>query len=180
MPCCVVNFFVDHNSGKPRAGQKVRELALGIVQPFPRTEAAPAGHRQHRRHHRRNLATLDTTRTYLPTGKPQGGPKGPRKPKNPNPHGGSDVRDVSRHHIVELGGIEPPSLSRWTNLLQPFPALTLTLRHRRVGCRLKACHASSFRHVSDLSRRQQSFLPSSPTSVAGLWWSGPVRHFCSR
>jgi len=31
------------------------------------------------------VLTLDTTRTYQPTGKPQGGPKGPRKPKNPNP-----------------------------------------------------------------------------------------------
>ena len=29
--------------------------------------------------------TLDTTRTYQPTGRPQGGPKGPRKPKHPNP-----------------------------------------------------------------------------------------------
>ena len=29
--------------------------------------------------------TLDTTRTYQPTGKPEGGPKGPRKPKHPNP-----------------------------------------------------------------------------------------------
>jgi transposase InsO family protein len=29
--------------------------------------------------------TLDTTRTYQPTGKPEGGPKGPRKPRKPNP-----------------------------------------------------------------------------------------------
>jgi transposase InsO family protein len=29
--------------------------------------------------------TLDTTRTYQPTGRPQGGPKGPRKTKHPNP-----------------------------------------------------------------------------------------------
>ena len=29
--------------------------------------------------------TLDTTRTYQPTGKPEGGPKGPRKRTNPNP-----------------------------------------------------------------------------------------------
>lgn len=29
--------------------------------------------------------TLDTNRTYQPTGLPQGGPKGPRKPKHPNP-----------------------------------------------------------------------------------------------
>ena len=28
---------------------------------------------------------LDTTRTYQPTGRPHGGPKGPRKPKHPNP-----------------------------------------------------------------------------------------------
>jgi len=70
---------------------------------------------------------------------------------------------------VELGGIEPPSISRWTNLLRPFPVLPLTLWHRRVGCPLKANHAQSFLNVSGLSRRQQSFLPSSLTSVAGLW-----------
>jgi hypothetical protein len=29
--------------------------------------------------------TLDTTRTYQPTGKPEGGPRGPRKRTNPNP-----------------------------------------------------------------------------------------------
>lgn len=29
--------------------------------------------------------TLDTTRTYQPTGRPPGGPKGPRNPKHPNP-----------------------------------------------------------------------------------------------
>jgi len=33
-------------------------------------------------------------------------------------------RDIT---IVELGGIEPPSISRWTNLLRPFPVLPLTL-----------------------------------------------------
>ena len=87
--------------------------------------------------------------------------------------------DVSEDPWVELGGIEPPSISRCTNSLRPFPTSTLTLCHRRVGCRLPG-HASSFRDVSGLSRRQRSFSPSSPTSVAGLWWSGPVRHFCSR
>ena len=39
---------------------------------------------------------------------------------------------------------------------------------------------SSFRIVSRLSCSQRSFLPSSPASVAGLRWIGPVRHFCSR
>jgi hypothetical protein len=29
--------------------------------------------------------TIDSTRTCQPTGKPQGGPTGPRKPNNPNP-----------------------------------------------------------------------------------------------
>ena len=90
MPCCVVNFFVDHNSGKPRAGQKVRELALGIVQPFPRTEAAPAGHRQHRRHHRRNLAH-PRHNPHLPihrqtTRRPQRTPK-TKKPEPPRGFG---------------------------------------------------------------------------------------------
>ena len=39
-------------------------------------------------------------------------------------------RDDSR---VELGGIEPPSISRWTNPLRPFPTSRLSLPHRRVG-----------------------------------------------
>jgi hypothetical protein len=69
---------------------------------------------------------------------------------------------------VELGGIEPPSISRCTNVLRPFPTSTLTLCHRRVGCPLWADHAQSFLNVSGLSRRQWSFPPSSLTSVAGL------------
>ena len=57
-----------------------------------------------------------------------GGPTGPRKITRSGPYTRvRTVLDVSRHHIVELGGIEPPSISRWTNLLRPFPALSLTL-----------------------------------------------------
>jgi hypothetical protein len=40
--------------------------------------------------------TLDTTRTYQPTGKPQGGLKGLRKPKNPNPSRGVRMPGMSR------------------------------------------------------------------------------------
>jgi hypothetical protein len=39
----------------------------------------------------------------------------PKDPENHNgrtQHEGSPVRDVPRHHTVELGGIEPPSISR--------------------------------------------------------------------
>ena len=43
-----------------------------------------------------------------------------------------------------------------------------------------AVRARSFPRVSVLSCRQRSFPPSSPASVAGLRWIGPVRHFCSR
>ena len=91
----------------------------------------------------------------------------------------SHPKDGNRRSFVELGGIEPPSLSRCKCLLRLFPALSLTLRHRRVGCPIKPDHAQSFLKVSSLSRWQWSFPSSSPTSVARLWWSGPVRHFCS-
>ena len=40
---------------------------------------------------------------------------------------------LTRGNTVELGGIEPPSISRWTNPLRPFPASGLSLPHRRVG-----------------------------------------------
>jgi hypothetical protein len=40
---------------------------------------------------------------------------------------------ICTSRAVELGGIEPPSISRWTNPLRPFPSLTLTQRRRRVG-----------------------------------------------
>jgi hypothetical protein len=32
-----------------------------------------------------DIGITDTNRTYQPTGLQQGGPKGPRKPKHPNP-----------------------------------------------------------------------------------------------
>jgi hypothetical protein len=43
------------------------------------------------------------------------------------------LRRLSRGGAVELGGIEPPSISRWTNPLRPFPALRLSQPLRRVG-----------------------------------------------
>src|SRR6188472_3794704 len=53
------------------------------------------------------------------------------------------------------------------------PAGRLTSGHPEVS-------GSSFRAASSLSYRQRSFPLSSPASVAGLRWIGPVRHFCSR
>jgi hypothetical protein len=50
----------------------------------------------------------------------------------------------------------------------------------RLAVDHSAAHESSFRIVIGLSRRQQSFQLSSPASVAGLRWIGPVRHRWSR
>ena len=44
-----------------------------------------------------------------------------------------EVNGASALISVELGGIEPPSISRWTNPLRPFPSLRLTQPRRRVG-----------------------------------------------
>ncbi len=84
--------------------------------------------------------------------------------------------------FVELGGIEPPSIRRLTPVLRPFPTLPLTQRDRRVGWPpvYPVARALSFRRVIGLSRRHRSFPTSSPASVAGLRWIGPVRHFWSR
>jgi hypothetical protein len=83
---------------------------------------------------------------------------------------------------VELGGIEPPSIGQWKLVLRPFPTLRLTLSHRRVGLAVSypAALAPSLRSVSRLSGGQQALLRSSPASVAGLRWIGPVRHCWSR
>ena len=71
--------------------------------------------------------------------------------------------------LVELGGIEPPSIRRRLLALRPFPTSKLTQLHRRVGCpSLLADHDTSFRAVSGLSRRQWSFLLPFSASVAGL------------
>ncbi len=82
--------------------------------------------------------------------------------------------------LVELGGIEPPS-ARWSpNLLRPFPTSQLTAaepagRPAPRGPLPGLSPASAVFHaVSGLSLR------STPTSVAGLWGSGPVRHRWSR
>jgi hypothetical protein len=45
----------------------------------------------------------------------------------------SQIEDTPLEGVVELGGIEPPSISRWTNPLRPFPSLGLTQPRRRVG-----------------------------------------------
>lgn len=88
--------------------------------------------------------------------------------------------DTPGYPIVELGGIEPPS-ARWSpNLLRPFPTSQLTAaepagRSAPRGPLPGLSPASAvFRAVSGLSLR------STPTSVAGLWGSGPVRHRWSR
>ena len=81
---------------------------------------------------------------------------------------------------MELGGIEPPS-ARWSpNLLRPFPTSQLTAaepagRPAPKGPLPGLSPASAVFHaVSGLSLR------SSTASVAGLQWSGPVRHCWSR
>jgi hypothetical protein len=85
---------------------------------------------------------------------------------------------------VELGGIEPPSISQCTDPIRPFPTCgsrchaggSAACRHPKIT----AGPGSSFRTVSVLPRLQRSFPPSSPASGAGLRWIGPVRHCCSR
>ena len=54
--------------------------------------------------------TLDTTRTYQPTGRPVGGTPKTRTPEPLN--GGSGASDVSRHHRERMTGIEP-AFSAW-------------------------------------------------------------------
>ncbi len=54
--------------------------------------------------------TINPELRYHGTGAKRGGPSrpyGPRKARNPNPETGSSLADVSRHHMVELRGIEP-------------------------------------------------------------------------
>ena len=43
--------------------------------------------------------TIDPNRRYHGTGKPIGGPKRPPKPRTRTPKAGSDLHDVSRHHM---------------------------------------------------------------------------------
>ena len=50
----------------------------------------------------------------------------------------------------------------------------------RMAVGYPAARESSFRIVIGLFRRQRSLQLSSPASVAGLRWIGPVRHFWSR
>ena len=67
---------------------------------------------------------------------------------------------------VELGGIEPPSIRRWTPALRPFPASRLTQPHRRVGCSpvtrwatARLSERSAFFHAASvLSRRHLPLL----------------------
>ena len=102
-------------------------------------------------------------------------PGGRRKCQNPQ------ALSPAGSGLVELGRIELPSIRHSTFVLRPFPTHPLTQRHRRVGWPpLLVARESSFRIVIGLSRRQQSFPLSSPASVAGLRWIGPVRHFWSR
>ena len=56
--------------------------------------------------------TLEPTKRYHGTGRPPGGPHGPRKPAEPPHNAGSPVSDVSRHHMERMTGIEP-AFSAW-------------------------------------------------------------------
>ena len=82
--------------------------------------------------------------------------------------------------VVELEGIEPSSVEWSPDRDTTIPALRpRRLPHRRVGG-ARGLTAGSFPDVSGLSRRQRSLPPSTTASVAGLRWSGPVRHCWSR
>ena len=91
---------------------------------------------------------------------------GGRSPCSEGSRRESEARGRSANQGVELGGIEPPSISLRTDPLRPFPTSSLTLAHRRVGW--PEGHARAFPGVSGLSHRQRSFTPSSATSGAGL------------
>jgi hypothetical protein len=88
------------------------------------------------------------------------------------------VLDVSRHHISGAGGNRTP-------VHQPVNGPDTTIPDFKPDAGLSAgrltfVNARTFPEVSCLSRRQRSFSSSSPASVAGLRWIGPVRHFWSR
>ena len=122
--------------------------------------------------------TLDPTRNYQPTGRPPGQP--PRKTTTARtPMRVQAVRDVSQHHIVELGGIEPPSVEWMTTALRPFPWTTAQrLPYRRVGWPPRgpppglSPGSAVFHAVSGLSRCQPSLLlpgcgGQAPRAIAG-------------
>ena len=81
---------------------------------------------------------------------------------------------------MELEGIEPSSAERSPGVIRPFPSCGLDgyRAHGWVepeGSPPGLSPMSAFFHaVSGLS------LPSTTASVAGLRWSGPVRHCWSR
>jgi hypothetical protein len=88
--------------------------------------------------------------------------------------------EVVELEVVELEGIEPSSAKRSLNALRPFPFCGLN-GYRADGSvepegspPSLSSMSAVFHAVSGLS------LPSTTASVAGLRWSGPVRHFWSR
>ena len=113
----------------------------------------------------------------------------PAAPHEPSPTGplqrvrrlsrGAGTARVSRHHSVELEGIEPSSVERLPAALRPFPCLRLygcrpagSGEHARCSPPGLSPRSAVFHAVSGLS------LPSSTASVAGLRWTGPVcRHW---
>src|SRR5262245_7855130 len=72
--------------------------------------------------------------------------------------------------FVELGGIEPPSISRWTNPLRPFPASRLSLPHRRVG----------WRRLSRGRHRRLVFPWSQPSFRPSVVFPTVILRFCCR
>jgi hypothetical protein len=71
------------------------------------------------------------------------------------------------------GSVVTGSAERSSTVLRPFPRLRL-YGCRTAGSEELSLTAGSFPGASGLSRRQPSFLLSSPASVAGLQWSGPA------
>ena len=86
---------------------------------------------------------------------------------------------MTADQIVELGRIELPSARRLPDVLRPFPRVRLAVnaspgRLNRSSPPSLSSKSAFFHAASGLS------LPSTTASVAGLQWSGPVRHCWSR
>jgi hypothetical protein len=68
--------------------------------------------------------TLATTRTYQPAGKPEGGPKGPRKPKRPNPYRGFGYPGCLATSHCGAGGNRTPVHQPMNVLATTIPGVT--------------------------------------------------------
>lgn len=102
-----------------------------------------------------------------------------RLPETPEKQGIRSHLRMTADPIVELGRIELPSARRLPDVLRPFPRVRLAVnaspgRLNRSSPPSLSSKSAFFHAASGLS------LPSTTASVAGLQWSGPVRHCWSR